>query len=336
MRPGKVSETVYKRSILKGLHHRVTEIYQNPGVGIDACVHRALGGVCPVTSAITLSGIKKRIGVFALYRAINCLAAVNAVGKSVWINFLFPDWFSESDLKIAIKELDDTTAELEVGIAGIYAESVTGILKPTITISAYGEAKQGEWVTPKQIKLDMDIVMTNYTGTEGAIILAFEQEEKLLKRFTPSFVDQIQNLLKEISAIREAKIAGMCGVKAMHTIGEGGVFGALWEVAEAAELGLEVEVRKIPIRQETIEICEFFRINPYLIPSTGSLLMLTENGHELVEELKRKGCCATVIGRTTKGKERLLFHGEERRYLEPPKINELQKGLTEELVGGEI
>ena len=39
---------------------------------------------------------------------------------------------SESDLKIAIKELDDTTAELEVGIAGIYAESVTGILKPTI------------------------------------------------------------------------------------------------------------------------------------------------------------------------------------------------------------
>lgn len=61
MRPGKVSETVYKRSILKGLHHRVTEIYQNPGVGIDACVHRALGGVCPVTSAITLSGIKKEL-----------------------------------------------------------------------------------------------------------------------------------------------------------------------------------------------------------------------------------------------------------------------------------
>ena len=46
-------------------------------------------------------------------------------------------------------------------------------------------------------------------GTEGAIILAFEQEEKLLKRFTPSFVDQIQNLLEEISAIRESKIAGL-------------------------------------------------------------------------------------------------------------------------------
>ena len=45
--------------------------------------------------------------------------------------------------------------------------------------------------------------------------------------------------------------------------------------------------------------------------------------HELVEELKRKGCCATVIGRTTKGKERLLFHGEERRYSLPAQRQEL-------------
>lgn len=336
MRPGKVSETVYKRVFLKGLSNQLytQKSCQALGVGMDACVHQAIGGICPVTSTATVTGIRKKIGVFALYRAIHALAAMGAVGKSIWINFLFPDWFLESDLKVVIEELKDTATKLNIEVAGIYAESVVGIEKPILTISAYGEVEQEKWITPKQIKAGMDIVMTKHAGTEGAVILAFEREEELLQRFSTSFMDQVQNLFGELSAVEEAAVASMHGVKAMHTIGEGGVFGALWEIAEAAGLGLEVKVREIPIRQETIEVCEFFQINPYQIPSTGSLLMVTEEGHRLVEKLKQRGFCATVIGKTTEGKERLLFHEEEKRYLEPPKMNELLKGLIENEVGG--
>ena len=48
------------------------------------------------------------------------------------------------------------------------------------------------------------------------------------------------------------------GVRAMHDVTTGGIFGALWELAEASGVGLEIELKKIPIRQETVEICEFF------------------------------------------------------------------------------
>ena len=60
------------------------------------------------------------------------------------------------------------------------------------------------------------------------------------------------------------------GVSAMHDVTEGGVFGALWEMAEASGVGLEIDLKKIPIRQETIEICEFFNLNPYQLISSGS------------------------------------------------------------------
>lgn len=332
MKPGKVSETVYKRSILKYIRNDnyVNEdrgICQEPGVGIDACVHQSLGSVCPVTSASSVTMLEKRIGMIALYRAVNSLAAMGAVGKSVWVNLLFPDWFMESHLRVVMKELAETAAELGVEIAGVYAESVLGLSSPILTVSAYGEVGQKDWVTPKRIQANMDLVMTKETGTEGAVILALEREEELLKRFTPSFVDQVQSLFCKISAVGEAFVAVRHGVKAMHNIGEGGVFGALWEVSQAAELGLEVELKKIPIRQETIEVCELFHINPYQITSGGSMLMVTEDGHRLTEELNRNGFCAAVIGRTTSGKERLILQGEEKRFLEPPKMNELLKGL---------
>ena len=76
----------------------------------------------------------------------------------------------------------------------------------------------------------------------------------------------------------------------MHDITEGGVFGALWEMAEGAGTGLDVDLRKIPIRQETVEICEFFGVNPYLIMSSGSMMIASDDGHHLVDGHALKVC----------------------------------------------
>ncbi len=50
---------------------------------------------------------------------------------------------------------------------------------------------------------------------------------------------------------------------AFYSLGEGGVLAGLWKMAEASEIGLFADLRKIPVRQETIEICERFNLNPY-------------------------------------------------------------------------
>lgn len=55
----------------------------------------------------------------------------------------------------------------------------------------------------------------------------------------------------------EAASAIGAGVAAIHDASQGGIFGALWDMAEASGIGLDIDLKKLPIRQDTIEISEF-------------------------------------------------------------------------------
>jgi hydrogenase maturation factor len=96
-------------------------------------------------------------------------------------------------------------------------------------------------------------------------------------------------------------------------------------MGQCSGVGLEIDLKKIPIRQETIEICEFFDLNPYKLLSGGSLLMASEDGNALVRALGKSGICATIIGKATEGNDRVLISGEERRFLETTQTDELWK-----------
>ena len=84
---------------------------------------------------------------------------------------------------------------------------------------------------------------------------------------------------------------------------------------------------KVPIRQETIEICEIFDINPYKLNSEGAVLIGIPAGEALVQELRRMGMMAAVIGQTNAGNDRMLYYNGNGRYLERPAKDEIYKIL---------
>ena len=65
-------------------------------------------------------------------------------------------------------------------------------------------------------------------------------------------------------------------ISAARQIGSGGILAALWEMAEISGTGLEVSMEAMALKQETVEICEHFQINPYQMTSAGSYLIATE------------------------------------------------------------
>ena len=131
-----------------------------------------------------------------------------------------------------------------------------------------------------------------------------------------------------MSIIPEAATAAKSGVSAMQVVREGGIFGALWELAEESDVGLVIDLKKIPVKQETIEVCEFFDANPYKLLSGGSLLFTTDKGMDLVALLEEQGIAATVIGKTIEGNDRILMNEDEKRFLEPAREDELYKVLA--------
>jgi hydrogenase maturation factor len=113
----------------------------------------------------------------------------------------------------------------------------------------------------------------------------------------------------------------------MCHVNKGGVFGALWEMADRAGIGLSIDLKAIPVKQETIEISEIYDVNPYEMLGTGSLLMIADDGHELVRTLQAEKIPAAVIGKTTADHDRVILNEGESRFLEPVKPDEILKVL---------
>ena len=130
---------------------------------------------------------------------------------------------------------------------------------------------------------------------------------------------QYTSLMPELKVL-EAAVAELpdC-ILAAHDVSNGGVFGALWQLLSACNVGGEFNIRKFAVKQEIIEVCEYFDINPYMMNGQGSLLLVTSQGDYLVEQMRRAGIYADVIGNTTKKTERKVLVGEEERFLVPPK-----------------
>ena len=224
-----------------------------------------------------------------------------------------------------MQQVEAACAKAGVQVMGGHTEITAVVNQPVISVCGVGKVKDGCLISTGGAKPGMDILVAKWIGIEGTSIIAKEKEKDLLTRFSAPFIENAKKLDVYLSVLSEAAVAVRSGVSAMHDVTEGGIFGALWEMAEASGVGLEIDLKKIPVRQETIEICEFFGINPYELISSGSMLMAAADGNLLVNELKKAGIPATIIGKATAGNDRVLLNEEERRFLEPPKTDELYK-----------
>lgn len=228
-------------------------------------------------------------------------------------------------MKKLMQQMETACKEASVQIMGGHTEVTRAVSQPVVTVCGVGKAKKGKLITTAGARPGMDMIATKWIGLEGTSIIAKEKEEELSSRYTAEFIQKAQQFDRYLSVMGEAAVAAANGVSAMHDVTEGGIFGALWEMAEASGVGLEIDLKRIPLLQETVEICEFFDVNPYELISSGCMLMAAEDGNTLVRELEKAGIPAVVIGKATAGNDRIIVNEEERRFLEPPKTDELYK-----------
>ncbi len=329
MRVGKVSETVLKRSIFKQIRTKREEVILGAGVGEDCAAIRLSEDETFVISTDPITGTVKDIGSLSVHITANDLASAGAEPVGIMLTVLLPEDIFESDLKEMMQQVEKTCSELNIQIMGGHTEITKAVNQPIISVTGVGKVKTGELVTTNGAKPGQDIVVSKWIGLEGTSIIAKEHETELLEKYPKSLVETGKNFDQYISVVKEAAEAVKSGVSAMHDVTEGGIYGALWEMAEASGVGLEIDLKKIPIKQETVEICEFYNLNPYCLISSGCMLMAIDNGYELVKNLEIIGINATVIGKAVKGNDRVIMNEDERRFLEPPKSDELYNVKSE-------
>ncbi len=325
MKVGKVPESVLKRSIFKQIHNKRDEVVLGAAVGEDCAALKLSPEELFVTSVDPITGTTHDVGALAIHVTANDISSSGAEMVAAMLTVLLPPESEEADLKNIMRQVEETCMELDVQIIGGHTEVTAAVNQPIITVTGIGKVKKDALVSTSGAQVGDDVVITKWIGLEGTSIIAKEKEEELLRRFSPGFVDTAKGFAKYLSVVKEARLASEVGVTAMHDVTEGGIFGALWEVAEASSVGLSIDLKAIPVKQETIEVCELFGLNPYELISSGSMLITTPKGNEVVRVLKEAGISATVVGKVTEGNDRVLLNDGEKRFLEPPKTDELYK-----------
>lgn len=183
---------------------------------------------------------------------------------------------------------------------------------------------------------EKDIILAGPVGMEGTYILVLEQFRELQKRFPMSILTRMTGPGINLSVLEAAKAAvgaesepdeegesSMRAVPAMVSLGEGGFFTGLWELSKMTGCGLEADLQAVPILQETIEITDYFGINPYVMRSAGSLLIAARNGEKTLQYLRKEGFMAARIGKLRAGRDKIIHNGEDVRYLDRPQTDSL-------------
>ena len=279
-----------------------------------------------VWSSTSVSGKAPAQVKYAVIKSAGDLAAKRVRPTAVSVQILFPESSDEQELKDIMRILTEICEETGLAITCVQAESAEYVLQTVIQITAVGVKENPKQQTKKWIP-GTEIILCGYTGLEGTLRLVEEAEADLRTRFTPSFIEKTKRckesliLPKQILKLPEEAKSRQCG--------DGGVLCGLWELAEVEKIGFEIDFSKLALKQETVEICEFFQLNPYLLTSAGSYLVLTEHGEEALEILKNAGVPAVRIGFVKEQNARTLVNGEETRYLDRPAPDELSRWWKE-------
>ncbi len=325
---GKVPENILKRSVFKYIHHHRNEITAYPGIGEDCCAIDIGEDEILVFSTDPVTGADKGAGGLAVHINANDIASSGAEPAGVLVSIIMPPGTEEAYLKEIMEDISHACDGLGIEIMGGHTE-VSGIVNKTvINITCAGKVKRNHFIPAGGLSAGDEIVMTKWAGLEGTSIIAQSKAGILRKTLPERLIEKAVSFKNFISIVPEAMIAAKNGATAMHDVTEGGIFGALWEIGEASGTGIIADLRKIPIKQETVEICEVFNINPYMLISSGSLLIGCLHGNQLVEELNKNGIPAAVIGRAAKGNSRIIVNGSETRYLGPAASDELYKVIN--------
>jgi hydrogenase maturation factor len=243
------------------------------------------------------------IGWYAVNVNANDIACAGATPLWFLATLLLPEGKTDVELVEAIfEQIAGACEKLQVTLAGGHTEITHGLDRPIVVGHMLGEVAPGRLVATAGARAGDDLIVTKGVAVEATAIIAREKAEELRNVLDAGTLRRCRGFLHDpgISVVRDAQIAQAAGtVHAMHDPTEGGLATGLWEVAEAAGVGLEIDEAAIPLLPETATLCAHFGLDPLGIIASGALLITCPSTETdaIVAALSEAGIRATILGR---------------------------------------
>ena len=256
-------------------------------------------------------------------RSLNSALAAGILPDSVMLSLLLPERETEPVLSSRMQRLQELAERENLAICGGSTAVSANCSSAVITAVISGKFAEGYEDGPK-LQEGMALLVTGFLGEAGTGVLVQEEEDRLSRRFSRDFL-QGAEICEERLSVRPAAEILRDEQAVMHDISEGGIFSALYTFSEGHGCGFRVRQRDLPIRQETVEICNELDINPYEMLSTGALLAAVKDADRALLRLHDAGIPAVCVGEVISGRQKLLLRGDEIRHLERPAQDPLMR-----------
>ena len=276
-------------------------IVLGPGVGRDAAVI-SFGDRYLVAKTDPITFASDEIGWYAVHVNGNDVACTGATARWFLATLLLPGGRTDPSLvDVIFDQIARACAELDVELVGGHTEITHGLDRPIVIGCMLGEVAPERLVRPDGARLGDALLVTKGIAVEGTVIIAREKNSGLAG-LDGSLLERCRGFLHDpgISVVRDAAVATAAGeVHVMHDPTEGGLATGLWELAEAAEVGLEVDEAAIPVLPETRTLCAQLGLDPLGLIASGALLLAVAPGDvaAILAALDEAGIAAAHIGR---------------------------------------
>ncbi len=303
---GKIDRTVFENAVAANLGASRDDVALGPQHGVDFGVID-VDGTALVTATDPLSILPalglERAARFALDLVLADVAVSGVSPSHLSICFTLPATMTDD-------EFATIQSTIHEGVSTSASPSSPDTLPATPirltwvgAATAMGVGGHDEIVCPDGARPGDRLLLTTGPAVESVGLLSTLFGDRIA--VSEDVLADAQERLEDVYCVRDALTAAAAGpVTAMHDVTEGGLAGALNEMADGAGARFEIDREAVPMRPGVREVCETLEIDPWAATSCGSLAIAVDPaGVDAVRgALEDRGTVVAEIGRVTEEK----------------------------------
>jgi len=326
---GKISPEIFNELIFPRLGAKSEGVLVGPQSMVDVGIAEIGGKAVSFTTDpvfIVPEYGWERAAWFALHILASDSATSGLKPKYLTIDLNLPMDMTKQALATVWEVIHRECVKLGINVITGHTARYEGCHYPMVggaTVIGIGELD--EYVTPRFCEAGDKLIITKGPAIEATGIFAAMLPKVIEKECGKDIARKSQEVFYKMSVVEDAMTAVSVGVRkngvtALHDATECGVWGGLFEVAQASGLGARIEKDKIIMEESVAEVCKLFGIDPYASISEGTLIIACKahKAEAVVKALAAKHINSSIVGELTKpekgmvlvekGKERPLVH----------------------------
>ncbi|MFY4813075.1 AIR synthase family protein [Haloarcula sp. AONF1] len=303
---GKIDRELFDSVIYPELGADREDVTLGPTHGIDFGVID-VGGDALVTATDPLSVLPglgfERAGRFALDVVLADVAVSGIPPSHLSVTFTLPPEMTDDELAAMWHGFAGRAEEVGVSIVTGHTARYSGVDYSWVGgATVLGVGSHDDIVRPDGARPGDKLVVGTGPGAEVTGLFANLFPEQIGLSADRTAV--AQERLADTALVEDAMAATNAGtVTAMHDATEGGITGALIEMADGAGVQFDVDSDAMPVADGVEDLCDALDIDPWHVSSCGTLLAAIDpaDADDVVSALRDRGTPAAVVGEVTDG-----------------------------------